>query len=130
MQLHLPLVAVLTLALGLCVAASFFVVGGPVALFGPGVIERAWPVIYPLQAVLVAVLLFVVARALRGRLAIAGLVLVIVGAWLGQWVVLASGVLDGEVNPGIATYYWVLATGGPLQPIAAAAGGVIGLRAR
>lgn len=79
MRLHLVLILAMTFALGICVAASFFLVGGSLVLRGPFVGERSWLLIYPLQAVLVAAVLFVVARALSGRLALPGLVLVIDG---------------------------------------------------
>jgi hypothetical protein len=128
MRLLAALALTLTFALGLCAAASFYLVGGRVALLGPDVVEEWWPLIYALQALLAAGLLFMVARPLRHRLEAPGLVVVILAAWLGQWVVLASGVLADELNPANSTYYWMLATGGPLQPIAAVLGGLVGLR--
>lgn len=128
MRLCVALILVLTLALGLCVAASLYIVGGRVALLGPGVVERSWPLIYLLQALFAAGLLFGVARAGRDRLHLGRVAVVVVGAWLGQYLVLASGILADELNPVNATYYWILATGGPLQPIAALVGGALGLR--
>jgi len=121
----------MTLALGfLSTAAAFFIVGGQLALQGPYVLAREWPWIYALVVVLAAAIGFVVGRLTltwpRRRLAI-----VIVGGWLGEYIVLASGLLASELgHPLTALGYWVLATAGPAQPIAAYLSAALAKRAR
>jgi hypothetical protein len=124
------LVPILTLVLGACVALSFLLIGGPVATHGPAVVGQSWPAIYGLQAAMVGVLMLGLGRWWRGRLTGGALVTAVVGAWLGQWLVLASGVLADELNPLNATGYWLLGTGGPLQPAVAIGAGLLGLRIR
>jgi len=121
----------MTFVLGfLSTAAAFFMVGGQLALRGPYVLAREWPWIYGLMAFLAAAIGFVVgwftASWPRRRLAI-----VIVGGWLGEFIVLASGLLSAELwNPLNALGYWVLATAGPAQPIAAYLGAALARRLR
>ncbi len=105
-------------------------VGGQLALQGPYVLAREWPWIYALVAVLAAAVGFAIgwfgASWPRRRLAI-----VIVGGWLGEFIVLASGLLATELgNPLTALGYWVLATAGPAQPIAAYLGAALGRHLR
>jgi hypothetical protein len=58
------------------------------------------------------------------------LAVVAVGGWLGEYLVLASGLLADELNPLNAWFYWLLATAGPVQPVAAWLGGALGQRLR
>lgn len=119
----------MTFVLGfLSTAAAFFIVGGQLALRGPYVLAREWPWIYALVVILAAGIGFVVGWFAvswpRRRLAI-----IIVGGWLGEYVVLASGLLASELgHPLTALGYWVLATAGPAQPIAAYLGAALARR--
>ena len=114
---------VYTFVLGFSLAAAYYVIGGREALMGGGTLTRSWPAIYALVAVfaaLVAAPLRLLIQDNRGLLA------VILGAWFGEYVVLASGQIADEINPVNAIFYWIAATGGPLQPIAATAGALLG----
>jgi len=55
---------------------------------------------------------------------------VVLGGWVGEYVVLASGGLAVELTFLNAWFYWLLATAGPVQPIATWLGAVIGRRLR
>jgi hypothetical protein len=121
-----------TLLLGfLSTAAAFYIVGGQLALQGPYVLVREWPRIYALVVVLAVAIGFVVggfgASWPRRRLAI-----VIVGGWLGEYLVLAvvGATSISELNPLTALGFWVLATAGPAQPLAAWLGALVGRRRR
>jgi hypothetical protein len=126
-----PFVAatLLTLALGATVAVSWLVVGGSVAFRGPiPALSEMWLPLYALQAVLAAMVGFAASRFTGGR----GLdVVVLVGAaWVGEYVVLFFGgrLFAGELVPDVAGFYWLIGTGGPVQPIAAVLGGWLALR--
>jgi hypothetical protein len=120
----LLLAVVYTFALGISLAAAYYVVGGRLTLQGPYVLSHSWPAIYALVALFAAVVAAPVRLALRDN--DWRLVAVVVGAWLGEYLVLASGVLAGELNPGNAVSYWIAATGGPIQPLAAFLGALAG----
>lgn len=124
----LTLVPLLTLVLGFTVFVAFVAVGGPIAATGPHVVGYAWPLIYPLLALLGALVGGIVGYLGRDRLSAATTVLLVIGAWLGEYVVLATGMLEEELNPRDSLEYWALATAGPLQPIAALAGAWLGRR--
>lgn len=49
-------------------------------------------------------------------------------SWIGEVVVLTLGgsILANELVPTVAWFYWLIGTGGPMQPIAAIVGAVIG----
>jgi hypothetical protein len=73
---------------------------------------------------------FVAARWI-GSAATPGLiVLLMFAAWIGELVLLTvfGTLVANELTPLVAWYYWLLATGGPLQPIAASVGGMLGQR--
>lgn len=93
-------------------------------------LAEAWPLVYGPLVLLTAGVGFGYARHRRPtwRLA-AG---VVIGAWLGELVVLslAGGLLANEIGPLNAWIYWLLATGGPLQPMAGLVGAVLGERRR
>jgi hypothetical protein len=122
----------MTFVLGfLSTAAAFFIVGGQLALQGTYVLVREWPWIYSLVVVLAAAIGFVVgwlrASWPRRRLAI-----VIVGGWLGEYLVLVvlGAVTYSEINPVAAVVIWVVATAGPAQPVAAWLGAIVGQQRR
>lgn len=127
MLFRLAVSAVLAVLLGVLTAISFYVVGGRLALQGPYVLERMWFVIYPVEAVVVGVVMVVVGWMLRGHASPLSLIAVVLAAWIGELVILGSGLIANELVGFVAVYYWLLATGGPLQPIAAIIGGLFGL---
>lgn len=123
---------VMTFVLGfLSTAAAFYVVGGRLALQGTYVLVREWPWIYALVVVFAVAIGFVVGWLAmswpRRRLAI-----VIVGGWLGEYLLLALVLAASfsELNPLSGLFIWVLATAGPAQPVAAWLGAVVGQRLR
>jgi hypothetical protein len=117
------LAVVYTFVLGASLAAAFYLVGGRDALMGRQAFIESAPAIYGLTAMFAAV----VSLPLGWIVPVGGrLMLVIVGAWLGEYVVLAPGVLDDDLNPAIAVIYWIGATGGPLQIVSAYVGAVLG----
>jgi hypothetical protein len=131
-----PIVAisVLTLLMGMTVAVFWMTFGLRAVQAGPlPVLEASWPLIYGSQVLLVgAVTLLVVHRSLR-VVTPARLAMLVIGGWLGEMAVLTAlgGVLlANEINPGNAWWFWWWATGGPIQPAAAFAGGLLGLRFR
>jgi hypothetical protein len=130
MALFAALSLVLTFVLGTTTALAFYLVGGTLALRGPFVLYQSWPLIYLLEAVFVAAVMFVVGRLFIDRLTNRTLVAIVLAAWIGQYLFLASRVLADELNPLSAGWFWLLATGGPLQPAAAFVGGWFGLRPR
>lgn len=118
------LVVALTFALGFSLVAAYYVVGGRLALQGPYVLQTSWPAIFALMSVFAAAVtapIRLLIPEVGGRLLV-----VVIGAWFGEYVVLASGVLADELNPGNAIFYWIAATGGPIQPVAAFAGALLG----
>jgi hypothetical protein len=120
------LIVVLTLALGFSLAAAYYLVGGRIALQGPYFLNHNWPVIFTFAALFAALVtapIRLVLPEVDGRL-----VAVVIGAWFGEYLVLASGVLASELNPANAVLLWIAATGGPVQPLAAFVGAVIGGR--
>jgi hypothetical protein len=126
-------VALLTLVLGMTVAASWLLFGGKAAFQGPDrVLRESWPAIYGFQSALAAISLFVFARRQARAIGARRLSLLVVGAWLGELLVLTAGgtLLANELDPEFAWFYWLIGTGGPIQPAAAAIGGFLGLHSR
>lgn len=97
---------------------------------GARVIFESWYVLYPLEAVIVGGLMFALGRLLFDRLDRASLVSIVLAAWIGELVVLGSGLIANELVGLTAVPIWLLATGGPIQPIAAIVGGLLGRRSR
>lgn len=123
----------LTLVLGLTVAVSWLAFGGRAAFGSPDrALRDSWPLIYGSQAVLAAIGLLIFARRERGELGPRRLAGLIVSAWLGELLVLTLGgnLIANEIDPDTAWFYWLMGTGGPLQPLAALAGGVMGMTSR
>lgn len=134
-RLEHPVVALalLTLVLGTTVALSWLIFGGRGAFLGPiRVLRESWPAIYGFQAALAAIALFLFARRQAATLRPSRLVLLVVGAWLGELLVLTAGgtLLANELDPEFAWFYWLIGTGAPIQPAAAAIGGLLGMSGR
>ncbi len=115
---------VLTFALGISIFAAFYLGGGRDALQGPHVLRDSWPAIYTLVALFGAA----IAAPIRTVIPEVGvrLLTVVVAAWFGEYLVLASGLIANEINPINAIEFWIAATGGPIQPVAAFAGALAG----
>jgi hypothetical protein len=133
-QLRRPWIAVVvgTLGLGATVVASWFLFGGSIAFRGPvRTLEESWPAIYASQAALAAGGTFLYQR-LAGPLPLARLAPIVGAAWLGELVVLrfAGWLFANELTGEVAGFFWLIGTGGPIQPLAALLGGWIGLRGR
>jgi hypothetical protein len=123
----------LTLVLGLTVAVSWLAFGGRGSFNGPDrVLRDSWPLIYGSQAVMAAIGLLIFARREIAELGLRRLGALVVGAWLGELLALTLGgnLLANELDPNVAWFYWLMGTGGPLQPAAAFAGGLLGIRLR
>jgi hypothetical protein len=124
-------IAMLTLGLGATVAVSWLVVGGRLAAQGPmPTLETRSVPLFAFQSVLAAgvTALFVGLSGERAWRRIVGLV---IGAWLGELVVLTVGgsvLVANELVPTVAWFYWLIGTGGPIQPIAAITGGLAAIR--
>jgi uncharacterized membrane protein len=120
----------LTLGLGATVAVSWLVFGGSVAFRGPvRVIEELWPLIYGSQALLAAAGTY----WLAGRAALMTtrhLIGLVIAAWVGEWLVLLVGgrLFANELVPDVSWFFWLIGTGGPIQPVAAVVGGLVALR--
>jgi hypothetical protein len=125
-------VGILTLALGLTVAVSWFVVGGSAAYRGPiPVLRELWLPLFGLEALLAAGCGFGFVSWLRER-SWRRLVGLVIAAWVGEFLVLLFGgtIFANELVPGVAWFYWLIGTGGPVQPIAAVLGGLVAMRLR
>lgn len=125
-------IAVLTLALGTTVAVSWFVVGGSAAYRGPmPVLRESWLPLFGLESLLAAGIVFAFV-SWTGERSDRRLVTLVIGAWLGQLLVLTFGgtLFAGELGPGVAWFYWLIGTGGPTQPIAGLLGGFAAIRLR
>lgn len=128
----IALVTALTPALALTVLLSLFIVGGSVALRGPSVVQHSWPIVYGIQAVLAAAALFVVARYGAGWLSARALLALVAAVWVSELLVvlLIHPILANELTPVSTVVYWLMATGGPLQPAAALVGGILAITHR
>jgi hypothetical protein len=120
--------------MGVAVAASWLTFGPRAIQAGPlPVLEASWPWIYGSQVLLVGALTFLVVHRSRRLIPTGRLALLVIGGWLGELAVLTAlgGVLlANEIDPDNAWWFWWWATGGPVQPAAAFAGGLRGIRFR
>ena len=125
-------IALLTLALGLTVAVAWTIVGGRVAWQGPmPVLRESWLPLFGLESLLAAAVAFGFV-SWTGERSARRLVMLVIGAWLGELVVLTIGgtIFANELVPTVAWFYWVIGTGGPVQPIAAILGGLVAVKLR
>lgn len=131
MRTVLAIVA-LALVVGVSTAVAFYLVGGPLALRGTYVLAREWPLIYAVEALMVGAVGFLVGTASTWRPPPRTIALVIVAAWIGEYIVVASGLLANELafwySPLNGVAVWIAATAGPLQPIAVLVGVAVGRR--
>lgn len=126
----LALIALLALALGLTVVFSLFLVGGSMALRGPHVVQQSWPVVYGIQALLAAAVGYALVRFGAPGLDARRLLALVLAACVAELAVLliVHPLLANELTPVSTVVYWLMATGGPLQPVTAYAGGLLALR--
>jgi hypothetical protein len=121
----------LTLLLGTTVGLAWGIAGGTTAFRGPyRALAEDGVAIYGLVAVLAMAVTFVVfGRFGRGR-SLPASALVVAAAWLGQGLVLYLGgwAIANEVTGDVAALFWLLGTGGPIQPLAAVAGVLLARR--
>ena len=128
----LPSVLVLTLVLGFSVGVAWLAFG---RVAYQGGVERAvregGVLIYGSMAASAAVIGHLFARR-RPAVSVAEVAALAIGAWLGELLVmtLLGGVLANELSPVNGWYFWLWATGGPLQPVAVFIGGWLAVRAR
>lgn len=132
-EIRWPSVAATTLFMGIAVTISWmaFGRGDPYGL-GPDDMltqQRLW--IYGSQFLLIGAGLYALARTWFRRWSAVTLLASVTLAWLLQGLlltVLGERLVANELDPPIAWYFWLVATAGPLQPIAAFVGGWLGLR--
>ncbi|MET0773015.1 MAG: hypothetical protein ABWZ82_08015 [Candidatus Limnocylindrales bacterium] len=119
----------LTLALGMTVVASWIAVLGASFLNGSGpFLDATWYVTWTVQAGLAGVVGIIVGRAWGRDTSAVALVALVSAAWVGELVVatVLGPFLSNDLDPIHGPFVWLVATGGPIQPVAAAAGAVIG----
>lgn len=125
-------VLILTLVLGFSVGVTWMAFG---RVAYQGAVERAVAasgvLIYGLVATLAATTVYVLTRR-RPVLGLPVVAALAIGAWLGELVAMTlfGRVLANELNPLNGWYFWLWATGGPLQPAAAFLGGWLAARLR
>jgi hypothetical protein len=124
-------VAGLTLALGLTVVVSWTAIRGLSVFTGPGpFLDPSWYLIWAIQAGLAGVVGLVAGRTWGRETPGGSLVGLVMMAWAGELLVLTlltpllAG--DGDLRPFHAPWVWLVATGGLVQPFAAALGTVVG----
>jgi hypothetical protein len=123
----------LTLLLGSTVGFSWLASGGARAFGAPDrVLADSWPLIYGSQAILAAGLSWAFLSLRESRARPVRVSLVALGAWIGELIALTLGgnLLANELVPEVAWVFWWMGTGGPIQPVAAIAGGLAGVHWR
>lgn len=121
----------LTLVLGAAVVISWLAVRGPSVFTGPGpFLDGTWFVTWAIQAGLAAVVGVVIGRRWGDLTSLPTLVLIVLAAWVGELVVVTAlaPFLAGELSIGHGPVLWIVATGGPIQPLATITGTWLGAR--
>ena len=126
-------VIVMTLGMGIAVTISWFAFGrGDSFGLEPDDLltqRRLWT--YGSQFVLISGCLYALTRTRLRALSAVTLWALVTSAWLLEGVVLTvigEPLVANELDPQVAWYFWLVATAGPLQPLAAFVGGWLGLR--
>jgi hypothetical protein len=125
--LKIALVPVFTVLLMLGAVVSLPPFGGVEALRGPTALQSWWWLAFPLQAVLVGAMAYVVARLAGAGLDGQSLSVIILVAWLLELGVAFTHVLPPDLMWADPIDYWAVMTGGPIQPAGAIIGGLLGL---
>ncbi|MGD8485103.1 MAG: hypothetical protein PVH07_00565 [Chloroflexota bacterium] len=122
-------IAGLTLALGASVVVSWLAVRGASVFRGPGpFLDSSWLLAWAVQAGLAAAIGFGLGRWWGSGVSRSALAIIVVVAWVGE-LVAASALapfLAGELSPVHGPGLWLVATGGPIQPLAALGGALAG----
>lgn len=125
-------VAVLTLGMGIAVTISWFAFGrgDPLGLEPEHMLTLRRLTIYGSQFLAVGAFVFTLVRTRLTAWSPVTLWAAVTSAWLLEGVVLTviGPVVANELTPAVAWYFWLVATAGPLQPVAAFVGGWLGLR--
>jgi hypothetical protein len=119
----------LTLALGGTVVASWLAVRGVSVFTGPGpFLDSSWWVVWAIQVGLAGIVGLIVGRN-WGRESSAGrLAALLLAAWVGELLVVAllTPILSDDLRLFHAPWVWLVATAGPVQPLAAIVGALVG----
>jgi hypothetical protein len=126
-------VIAMTLGMGLAVTVSWFAFGRGDS-YGLEPLDvltqrRLW--IYGSQFVVIGAFLYALTRTRLQAVSAVTLWASVTSAWLLEGVVLTvigAPLVANELDPHVAWYFWLVATAGPLQPVAAFVGGRLGLR--
>lgn len=125
-------VSTLTIAMGVAVAVSWlwFGRGDPLSLEPHHMLTVRRLAIYGSQFLGIAAFVFLMVRLQLRAWSAVKLWAEVSVAWLGQGVVLTliGTFVANELTPIVAWYFWLVATAGPLQPIAGFVGGWLALR--
>ncbi len=131
---HLATTGLLTLGMGTAVTISWLAFAARIQVydFAPTTIFTVSRLaVYGTQFLLVAALVFVVARRRLPGASFGFLIGIVTAAWVGEGLVLtiiADPLVANELDPSVAWWYWLVATAGPLQPVAGIIGGWMGFR--
>jgi hypothetical protein len=128
--LKIALVPVFVVLLALGAASSLLPFGGVEALRGPTTLQASWWLIFPLQALLVGIAAYFVARLAGNALDGQSLSVIVVIAWLLLLGIAFLRVIPPDLMWADPIDYWAVMTGGPIQPAGAIVGGLIGLGRR
>ncbi len=119
----------LTLALGATVVVSWLAVRGVSVFTGPGpFLDSSWWVVWAIQVGLAGIVGLIVGRT-WGRESSAGrLAALLLAAWVGELLVVAllTPILSDDLRLFHAPWVWLVATAGPVQPLAAIVGALVG----
>ena len=119
----------LTLALGATVVVSWLAVRGMSVFTGPGpFLDTTWWVVWAIQVGLAGVVGLIVGRTWGRRSSAGRLAALLLAAWVGELLVVAllTPILSDDLRLFHASWVWLVATAGPLQPLAAIVGVLVG----
>jgi hypothetical protein len=122
-------ITLLTLSIGATVVVSWMAVRGASVLNGPGpFLDTTWYVIWSIQAVLAGVVGLIAGRAWSRDASPGGLSTLVFAAWVGELLVatIIGPLLSNDLDLMHGPFVWLVATGGPIQPLAAAIGALVG----
>ena len=125
----LPRIIGLSLALGASVVVAWLAVRGASVFRGPGpFLDSSWLLTWALQAGLAAAIGFGVGRWWGSGVSRSSLAIIVMAAWAGELVVVTvlAPFLAGELSRVHGPGLWLVATGGPIQPLAALGGASAG----
>jgi hypothetical protein len=130
---QLATIGLLTLGMGTAVTISWLAFAARIQVydFSPTTIfSVSRMAAYGTQFLLVAALVYVVARRRLPGVSFGSLIGIVTAAWVGEGLVLTiigEPLVANELDPSVAWWYWLVATAGPLQPVAGVIGGWLGV---